>query len=197
MKKTKNYFLIFVIMFALSMSGLLAQKPVLERQVFGTGGMVGAVNNVDIKMYGITGQFAIENKRATIPGSTNYNLNQGFWVPGSNVVSGVEEQPEIANRNLYNYPNPVKSSTTIEYNLTNGGYVTIKIYDMVGNEVKSLVNTYHSSGKYTINWDTKNENGIQVGSGSYLYEMQVNSGDLSGANAANSYILRNVMVIAK
>ena len=197
MKKTKNYFLIFVILFALSMSGLLAQKPVLERQVFGTGGMVGAVNNIDIKMYGITGQIAIENKRATIPGSTNYNLNQGFWVPGSDVVSGVDDQPVIANRNLFNYPNPVQSSTTIEYNLTTSGYVTIKIYDMVGNEVKSLVNTYHSSGKYTINWDTKNESGIQVGSGSYLYEMQVNSGDLSGANAANSYVLRNVMVIAK
>lgn len=197
MKKTKNYFLIFVMMFALSVSGLLAQKPVLERQVFGTGGMVGAVNNVDIIMNGVTGQIAIENKRATIPGSTNYNLNQGFWVPGSEGVVSVDEQPSLVNKNLFNYPNPVNSSTTIEYNLTNGGYVTIKIYDMVGNEVNSVVSSYHAAGKYTINWDTKNNNGIQVGAGSYLYEMQVNSGDLAGANAANSYVLRNVMVIAR
>ena len=197
MKKTKNYFLIFALMFALSVSGLLAQKPVLERQVFGTGGMVGAVNNADVKMNGLTGQSVIELKKATIPGSTNYSLNQGFWIPETKEIVSVEDQPTVENKNLFNYPNPVSNSTTIEYNLTTGGYVTIVIYDMVGNEVKSLVSSYHPAGKYTINWDTKNENGIQVGSGSYLYEMQVNSGNLAGAEASNSYVLRNIMVIAK
>ncbi len=197
MKKFSIFFWLIAIIFSIVTMKSNSQSTLLKKSVFGNGGMVGISNSKDIKINILAGQFVIGYVINLVPGSTNYNLNQGFWVPEPKKESSVESQTLINKRDLFNYPNPVNFSTTIEYNIKNGGNVTLKIYDMLGNEVKTLVNTYNSVGKYSVIWDTKNDNGIQVGSGAYMYEMQVNHGDLSGSNASNNYILHNIMVIAK
>lgn len=52
-----------------------------------------------------------------------------------------------------NFPNPFNPSTKIEYRISNGGFVSIKVYDVLGNEVATLVNEYKPAGRHEINFD--------------------------------------------
>jgi len=66
-----------------------------------------------------------------------------------------------------NYPNPFNPSTKISYSIPKADFVSIKIYNMIGQEVKSLINTFQNVGSYTINFNAK-----QFPSGVYLYRLQ-------------------------
>ena len=70
-----------------------------------------------------------------------------------------------------NYPNPFNPSTTISYTLPENGIVTIRIFDMLGREVTTLVDGYTNAGNKKVVWDGKNSNGNQVTSGVYLYRV--------------------------
>jgi hypothetical protein len=69
-----------------------------------------------------------------------------------------------------NYPNPFNPTTTIKYQVPEAGNVTLKIYDTLGREVKTLVNETQSSGVYSVEF-----NASQLASGIYIYKLQ--SGD--------------------
>lgn len=71
-----------------------------------------------------------------------------------------------------NYPNPFNPSTKIRYEIPAESHVTIKIYNVLGQEVKTLVHALKSSGQYEVTWDGKNETGKPVASGVYLYRLQ-------------------------
>jgi hypothetical protein len=71
-----------------------------------------------------------------------------------------------------NYPNPFNPSTTISYNLPKEGFVTLKIYNLLGQLVKTLVNEHQSPGNYKVNFDAGN-----LSSGIYFY--RITSGDFS------------------
>ena len=68
-----------------------------------------------------------------------------------------------------NYPNPFNSETNIEYLLLKSGFVTIKIYDLLGKEIKSLINERQSKGIYKLRF-----NGENISSGIYIYELRIN-----------------------
>ncbi|MFA4924209.1 MAG: T9SS type A sorting domain-containing protein [Ignavibacteriaceae bacterium] len=68
-----------------------------------------------------------------------------------------------------NYPNPFNPVTTITYQLPKEGLVTLKIYDVLGNEVKTLVNEQKEMGKYTVQFDASS-----LASGMYVYQLRVN-----------------------
>lgn len=65
-----------------------------------------------------------------------------------------------------NYPNPFNPSTTIEYSIPKDANVTMKIYDVLGKEVATLVNEQRSAGTYIINWNASN-----FSSGLYFYRI--------------------------
>ena len=65
-----------------------------------------------------------------------------------------------------NYPNPFNPSTTISYSIPKASFVTIKIYNILGNEVAALVNQEKPAGKYEINF-----NAIHLSSGMYIYKL--------------------------
>lgn len=65
-----------------------------------------------------------------------------------------------------NYPNPFNPTTSIDYDLPSSGKVTIKIYDMLGCEVKTLVDEYQESGKYTASFEAG-----KLSSGIYIYKI--------------------------
>jgi hypothetical protein len=69
-----------------------------------------------------------------------------------------------------NYPNPFNPETTIKYDLTDAKFVAIKIYNLHGEEVASLVNEYQKSGSYSIIWNARS-----VPSGIYLCRMEAGS----------------------
>ncbi len=74
--------------------------------------------------------------------------------------------------NLFqNYPNPFNPSTTIKYVLPKNSYVTLKIYDMLGREIKTLVNKEQNTGSYEVQWNGEDNNGNKVASGTYVYRI--------------------------
>ncbi|MBK7981569.1 MAG: T9SS type A sorting domain-containing protein [Ignavibacteriae bacterium] len=71
-----------------------------------------------------------------------------------------------------NYPNPFNPSTVISYALPKASFVTIKIYDMLGKEIKMLVNDIQSSGVNYIQWNGDNNSGSKVASGTYIFTIK-------------------------
>jgi len=72
-----------------------------------------------------------------------------------------------------NYPNPFNPSTVISYNVMDNANVSIKVYDMTGREVRTLVNTFQNAGTYSVNFNASN-----LASGIYFYVLRVNSGSM-------------------
>ena len=72
---------------------------------------------------------------------------------------------------LQNYPNPFNPLTTIQYNLAQAAFVTLKVYNMMGQEVKILVNKKQYTGQHYIEWDGTNNNGKFVSTGIYFYKI--------------------------
>ncbi|MGV8018386.1 MAG: T9SS type A sorting domain-containing protein [Ignavibacteria bacterium] len=95
--------------------------------------------------------------------SVNFYLNRVFV--------GVIQQGNTVPEKYYlspNYPNPFNPVTNIKFDLPESGLVRIKIYNLLGKEVTSLVNSYLSAGKYTAAWDASS-----FPSGVYFYRMEV------------------------
>lgn len=74
-----------------------------------------------------------------------------------------------------NYPNPFNPETAISYALPENAFVTIKIYNMLGQEVKTLINREHESGFYVASWRGDDNYGSMVASGAYIYRVTAGS----------------------
>ncbi len=70
-----------------------------------------------------------------------------------------------------NYPNPFNPSTKISYFLAEAGFVTLKVYDLLGREVTTLVDGYQTPGDYAVDFDARN-----LAGGAYFYRLQVGNG---------------------
>jgi hypothetical protein len=78
-----------------------------------------------------------------------------------------------------NYPNPFNPSTDIRYGIPENGsfiHTTLKIYNVLGQEVRTLVNEPKESGFHTATWNGKDAGGLEVGSGVYFYRLSVDHG---------------------
>ena len=71
-----------------------------------------------------------------------------------------------------NYPNPFNPVTTLRYDLPENSMVSIKVYDMLGREVRTLVNQVQDAGFKSIIWDATNDYGKSISAGIYLYQIQ-------------------------
>jgi hypothetical protein len=71
-----------------------------------------------------------------------------------------------------NYPNPFNPMTQIRYQLPKASKVQLTIYDAFGQKIRTLVNDHQHAGFYTILWDGRNDAGLQVASGIYVYRVQ-------------------------
>lgn len=86
-------------------------------------------------------------------------------------IAGTTDIPEKYSLSQ-NYPNPFNPSTVISYNLAEGNFITLKVYNELGKEVTTLVSERQNPGSYSINF-----NGSNLSSGLYYYKLQ--SGDFS------------------
>ncbi|MBN1447417.1 MAG: proprotein convertase P-domain-containing protein [Bacteroidetes bacterium] len=83
-----------------------------------------------------------------------------------------------------NYPNPFNPTTNIAFNVPADANVSIRVYDMLGREVATLVNGFQSAGNYITTWDATNNYGQIVSSGVYIYRMEASPVDGSAPFAA-------------
>lgn len=93
--------------------------------------------------------------------------------PGYTVVNGYKLSQ--------NYPNPFNPSTKISFELPVTGFVTLKVYDMIGREVAVLVNEELASGSHTVNFNANN-----LSTGTYVYQL-----------TSNGNVISNKMVLLK
>ncbi len=77
---------------------------------------------------------------------------------------------------LQNYPNPFNPSTQIKYNLTKSDNVVLKIYDILGKEVRTLVNEKLGAGEKIAVWDGRDNEGKSVASGTYFVKLETSAG---------------------
>ncbi|MDP2808130.1 MAG: FG-GAP-like repeat-containing protein, partial [bacterium] len=80
--------------------------------------------------------------------------------------------PGIVARLSQNYPNPVKEQTTISYQISQPGKVRLKVYNLAGQVVKTLINEEKSPGIHSLKWNLKNEQGNGIASGTYVYRLE-------------------------
>lgn len=108
-------------------------------------------------------------------GTGSFILMVPTWAEKNEISTGVEDSDYLLpdEFELYqNYPNPFNPSTTIKYNLPKRSLVTIEIFNIMGQNVRTLVNKEQPAGSYSIEWDAKSENGILISTGIYLYRIQ-------------------------
>lgn len=112
-----------------------------------------------------------ENTRGNIK---NLLVRAYTSIGGSMVSIDQEKDGEIPTKfNLkQNYPNPFNPLTTIQYRITTDSEVILIIYDLVGNEIITLINEYKPSGQYIALWNGKDNLGQPVSSGIYLYMLK-------------------------
>jgi len=187
--------MILVATILLATINLFSQNYGLKRSVTGSGGSVFLENPSDgTNLSGEVGQVAIFS---LLKGGDPNILHQGFWVPYDTAAVGVEDKNISLSERLVNYPNPFNHTTTIKYLLPGNGFVTIRIFDMVGRLKKILVQEFQSQGEQQIVWDGVDAEGVECSAGSYIYELHVIPSQTIGYGSFNEYKLRNVMVIIR
>ena len=75
-----------------------------------------------------------------------------------------------------NFPNPFNPSTSVQFTVPAAGLVTVKVFDMLGQEVASLFSGNAERGTYNLVWNGRDNSGNIISSGSYIYRMTANDG---------------------
>ena len=119
--------------------------------------------NLRIKLHnGTTASFRVDSIRAlTFSGTTS-----------AKEIKEISLLPEILSV-FQNYPNPFNPSTKITYRLTKGSNIEIEVFSTTGERVRTLQSGFQQPGEKTVNWDGKNNEGMPVASGAYLYRVRV------------------------
>ena len=106
--------------------------------------------------------------------SCEFALDDIYW-EGGGTVDVIDENKDLIIEEfiLYdNYPNPFNPITTLRYDLPEESNVNITIYDMIGRQVKNLINGLQMPGYKIIQWDATNDKNHPVSAGLYLYRIQ-------------------------
>ena len=90
---------------------------------------------------------------------------------GTTSISETTSQPN-AFELLQNYPNPFNPETIIQYNLPTSSQVSLKVYNLMGQTVRDLVNAKNAAGVHRVTWDGRNDAGQKVESGIYFYRIE-------------------------
>lgn len=131
------------------------------------------------------------NGNGQADGNDRWNFGRKF------VVKVYMEPVSVENENLVisdfilhqNYPNPFNPSTVISYQLPVNSKVTLKVYDILGNEVATLVDEYREAGKFNITFDAS-----KLSSGVYIYKLNVVA---SKTNSGQSFVSSRKMLLIK
>ncbi len=110
-------------------------------------------------------RIAVENNLIFVPAGNNgfYILNNDLLVSVKNEANEIPEHYQLSQ----NYPNPFNPSTKIKYQIPQSGFVTLRVYNDLGEEVATLVNKNLTKGNYEVNFNAEN-----LASGIYFYQLK-------------------------
>ena len=159
----KMFKILFRLIYLMPLTLLFGQDQI-TCSVFSSLG--GVQSNTDYSLYTTLGEAII----VTTSNSSN-QLQAGFWnVYKQNVLTAVDNNGAITlEYKLYpNYPNPFNPSTTIHFELPKESHVTMKVYNMLGQEVLVVLDEEKVAGRYDVRID-----GSNLSSGVYFYSLHV------------------------
>jgi hypothetical protein len=113
----------------------------------------------------------LKNKESRLNFSTDALLNENFQSLGAVEIAAVPTVFALEQ----NYPNPFNPSTTIKYQIPADANVNLVIYNLQGQQIRTLIAKEQKAGYYNVVWDGRNEAGQTVSSGLYLYRVQAGS----------------------
>ncbi|MCB5286880.1 MAG: choice-of-anchor D domain-containing protein, partial [Candidatus Cloacimonetes bacterium] len=108
--------------------------------------------------------------------SVSLNGESEYYGPLMVTISAGGDDPEIPSipvetKLLSAFPNPFNPSTNLRYSMKDAGDVSIEVYNVKGQLLKSFNNSHNQAGYYQVNWDGRDLNGRTVGTGVYFYRM--------------------------
>ncbi len=128
--------------------------------------------------------YAIIDPDNAITNEVHENNNMG-WAPAIalGTLTGVESKKLIPNKFILyqSYPNPFNPTATIKFEIPNAANVSLKVFDILGQEIKTIVNEFKAAGKYSVQF-----NGKGLASGIYFYRLQ-----------AGNYVNTKKMILLK
>ena len=95
----------------------------------------------------------------------------------SPVSSPQDDLPQITE--LTCFPNPFNPQTTIHYTISEASYTELNIYNIKGQQIKSLINAFQSAGSYNLQWDGTDDMQNKVSSGIYYYNLSTSAGSVT------------------
>ena len=134
--------------------------------VFGSGGA--PLNNGSYRISGTVGQPVIG-----LASSSSHISEVGFWYLSGGLITSVEQISSslpTEYRLEQNYPNPFNPGTTIEFSLPHSCYVTLTLYNTLGEKVATLIDENRSAGRYSVKWNPEG-----LATGIYFYRLQAGS----------------------
>ena len=113
------------------------------------------------------------------PGEFRIYTTVKLPTPEPDIINDVEriDEDKIVKDFLLeqNYPNPFNPSTEIKFHIAQQSFVTLKIYDLLGREIETLVSEELDNGVYIVDWNGDNNFGEKVSSGIYFYRIEAGS----------------------
>jgi hypothetical protein len=130
-------------------------------------------NPISNSMNALTAKCISDTVRLFQPGGYNASSvgTANFVITGCGVVTGISTNPGLPKEYSLsqNYPNPFNPVTKISFDIPKNGFVSVRIYDVLGKEVKTLVNEVKTAGSYIVDFDASS-----FSSGTYFYRLESN-----------------------
>ena len=106
-----------------------------------------------------------------------YSFSRSIPISGEGHPSAVEDDESLPKEFSLsqNYPNPFNPSTKISWQSPVSSWQTLKVYDVLGNEISTLVNEYRSAGNYEVNFSVGRDSSPALASGVYYYQLKTGS----------------------
>ncbi|MDP3147704.1 MAG: carbohydrate binding domain-containing protein [Ignavibacteria bacterium] len=144
-------------------------NPVWSTDVGTDGQLLGDIANIDQVRFYVRNPQSVDAVKTFL-----IDKIEGVDRFDENAIVSVENEGSPANLVTFdlkqNYPNPFNPSTTIQYSIQKEGFVTLNVYNIIGQKVISLVNDFKKAGNYHVNF-----NASRLASGMYLYQLQSGS----------------------
>ena len=124
------------------------------------------------------GNYSLRQGSACLPENNNCNALMGAISESCSATSAEDSDDQVIPIEFalhQNYPNPFNPRTVISYALPRSSHVAVTVYNILGQRVRRLIDTYQPAGWHTIQWDGKDQRGQSVATGIYLY--RISAGD--------------------
>ncbi len=157
----KKLVILFTIIIPVISNTVTAQLKSVNGQLINGRGTIEKLDHVRVALY----------LNSQLMGDSYTDEMGKFQFSVSTVIS--ENNASVKQYQLHqNYPNPFNPTTTISYALDKDGPVSLEVFNILGQRVRTLINAYQPKGFHSLIWDGKNETGHLCSKGTYFYRIQ-------------------------